>query len=257
MNYKPFDGTISICDKVALITGAASGIGKATAFAFAKSGAKLVLIDMNPAVEDYAKELAEQFSVETLPVVCDLTLSATGKMIVDKTDEKFGRIDILASVAGIGLVDYAVNLTEEMWDKTMLVNAKAPFLLCQAVGRYMIKQGGGKIVDVASQGGVIATDRHVAYTASKAALIGMIKTLALEWGQYNINANLVSPTVVLTEMGERIWQGEDAVLMKKKIPSGRFCYPDEIAAAILFLSSDAANMINGENLLVDGGYTVQ
>ena len=93
MNYKPFDGTISICDKVALITGAASGIGKATALAFAKSGAKLVLIDMNPAVEDYAKELAEQFSVETLPIVCDLTLSATGKMIVDKTDEKFGRID--------------------------------------------------------------------------------------------------------------------------------------------------------------------
>lgn len=90
MNYKPFDGTISICDKVALITGAASGIGKATALAFAKSGAKLVLIDMNPAVEDYAKELAEQFSVETLPIVCDLTLSATGKMIVDKTDEKFG-----------------------------------------------------------------------------------------------------------------------------------------------------------------------
>lgn len=257
MNYKPFDGTISIKDKVALITGAASGIGKATAVAFAMSGAKLVLIDMNPAVEAVASEFAAKYSVETMPVVCDLTDASTGKMIADKTKERFGRIDILASVAGVGLVDYAINMTEDMWDKTMLINAKAPFFLCQAIGREMIAQGGGKIVCVASQGGVIATDRHVAYTASKAALIGMVKTLALEWGQYNINANLVSPTVVLTEMGERIWQGEDAVLMKKKIPSGRFCYPDEIAAAILFLSSDAANMINGENLLIDGGYTVQ
>ncbi|MDO4311505.1 MAG: D-threitol dehydrogenase [Eubacteriales bacterium] len=257
MNYKPFDGTISIKDKVALITGAASGIGKATALAFAKGGARLVLIDMDPAVEDYAKELADEYGVETLPIVCDLTPVTAGPMIVEKADARFGRIDILASVAGIGLVDYAVNITEEIWDKTMLINSKAAFFLCQAVGKYMIKQGGGKIVAVASQGGVIATDRHVAYTASKAALIGTIKTLALEWGKYNINANLVSPTVVLTEMGERIWEGEMGVEMKKKIPSGRFCYPDEIAAAILFLASDAANMINGENLLVDGGYTVQ
>lgn len=257
MNYKPFDGTISIKDKVALVTGAANGIGKATVHAYAKSGAKIVLIDMNPDVAEFADEIAQQYGIETLPVVCDLTDMKSGQMIVDKTLERFGTIDILASVAGVGLVDYAIGMTEEMWDKTMLVNLKAPFFLCQAVGRAMMELGGGKIICVASQGGVIATDRHVAYTASKAGLIGMVKTLALEWAQYNINANLVSPTVVLTEMGEKIWQGDDAVQMKKKIPCGRFCYPDEIAAAILFLSSDAANMINGENLLIDGGYTVQ
>ena len=158
---------------------------------------------------------------------------------------------------GVDIFEKLVTRGYYFVDKTMLINAKAAFFLCQAVEKYMIRQGGGKIVAVASQGGVIATDRHAAYTASKAALIGTIKTLALEWGKYNINANLVSPTVVLTEMGERIWEGEMGVEMKKKIPSGRFCYPDEIAAAILFLSSDAANMINGENLLVDGGYTVQ
>ena len=96
MNYKPFDGTISIKDEAALITGAANGIGKAAALAFAKGGAKLVLIDMNPEVEDYAKELAKEYGVETLPVVCDLTPVTAGPMIVEKTDARFGRIDILA-----------------------------------------------------------------------------------------------------------------------------------------------------------------
>lgn len=257
MNYKPFDGTLSLKDRVALVTGAANGIGLATAKAYAVAGAKVVLIDISAKAEEVAKELEATYGVETLTILCDLTDSAAGQKIVDLTLERFGRIDILASVAGIGLVDYAVDLTEEVWDKTMLINAKAPFLLCQAVGRAMIRQGGGKIVCVASQGGVIATARHVAYTASKAALIGMTKTLALEWAQYNINANLVSPTTCLTEMGERIWAGEKGVEMRSKIPCGRFCYPDEVAAAIIFLSSDAANMINGENLLVDGGYTVQ
>ena len=139
----------------------------------------------------------------------------------------------------------------------MLINAKAPFLLCQAVGRAMIKQGGGKIVCVASQGGVIATDRHIAYTASKAALIGMTKNIGTGMGEVQHQCKLGFPTTCLTEMGEKIWQGEMAEEMKRKIPCGRFCYPDEVAAAILFLSSDAANMINGENLLIDGGYTVQ
>ena len=138
MNYKPFDGSFSIKDKVALVTGAASGIGKATAIAFAKAGAKLVLIDMSPAVEGFAKELTDEFGAETLPVVCDLTPVSAGPMIVEKADERFGRIDILASIAGVGLVDYAVDITEELWDKTMLINSKAAFFLCQAVGKYMI-----------------------------------------------------------------------------------------------------------------------
>jgi len=225
MNYKPFEGEITVKNKVTLITGAANGIGKSTSYVFAKSGAKIVLIDIDEKIEKMAEDISNANGVETLAIVCDLTEKRVYEKIVSKTMAHFGCIDILANIAGIGLVDYAISLQEEMWDKTMLLNVKVPFMLSQAVGKVMIEQKWGRIVCVASQGGVIATERHVAYTASKAALIGMAKTLALEWAQYNINVNIVSPTVVLTEMSERIWQGEAAKEMRKKYHAGDLPIP--------------------------------
>ena len=138
----------------------------------------------------------------------------------------------------------------------MAINLKAPFLLSQEVGRRMITAGGGKIINIASQAAVIALDRHVAYCASKAGLIGMTRVLALEWVEYGITVNAISPTIVLTELGKKAWAGRVGEDMKRRIPVGRFAQPEEVAAAALFLASAAADMITGENLIIDGGYTI-
>jgi NAD(P)-dependent dehydrogenase (short-subunit alcohol dehydrogenase family) len=121
----------------------------------------------------------------------------------------------------------------------------------------MIAQGSGRIVNMASQAGTVAIEGHVAYCASKFAVIGMTRCLALEWGRHGITANTISPTVVLTELGRKAWAGEKGEAMMRQIPVGRFAEPEEIAAAALFLASDMARMINGADLVVDGGFTIK
>lgn len=257
VHYTKFDGTIDFTGKVALITGAANGIAKATAEIFARKHANLILIDIQDTVVDYASELARQFGIVTMGRTCDITNQEQTQVIIDEAVARFGKIDILCNIAGAVELEDAESLPEAFWDKMMNINAKATFLMSQKVGRVMIANGGGKIVNIASQAGFVAIDKHVAYTASKAAVIGMTKVLALEWAEHNINVNAVSPTVVLTEMGAKAWQGEVAENMKRTIPCGRFAYPDEIAGAIMFLVSEGANMITGENLVVDGGFTIK
>lgn len=246
----------SLSGKVALVTGAAQGIGEAIALLFAEKGADLALVDLKKEVADVAQKI-ERMGRRSLYIVADLTDFSRLPQVVEKVLEAFGKIDILVNNAGIVLLDDAENLSEEYWDKTMAVNLKAPFLLSQLVGREMIKRRSGKIINIASQAGIVALDRHVAYCASKAGLISMTKVLALEWGEFGINVNAIAPTVVLTELGKKAWAGEVGEAMKQKIPLRRFALPEEIAAAALFLASDASNMVTGETLVVDGGYTIQ
>jgi NAD(P)-dependent dehydrogenase (short-subunit alcohol dehydrogenase family) len=131
-------------------------------------------------------------------------------------------------------------------------------MMAQAFGAYLIENKlPGCIVNIASQAGVIALDKHAAYCASKGGVISMSRVLALEWGKYNIRVNCVSPTVVLTELGHRAWDGSAGDVLKKEIPAGRFAEPDEIAGVIAFLCTDTAAMITGHNLLIDGGYTIK
>jgi len=256
VEYKKVDGEFSLNGKVALVTGAANGIGKATANLYAKKGAKLIMVDLQESVHDAAKAVKDQYQAEVISLTGDITKEDSIQKMIDTALENFGTIDILANIAGAVELESAEKLPMEYWDKLMNVNARGTFMMCQHVGRVMIKNGGGKIVSVTSQASFIAIDKHVAYTASKAAIVGMTKVLALEWAKFGINVNAVAPTVVLTEMGEKAWQGEVAERMKRQIPCNRFAYPDEIAAAILFLSTNEANMITGENLVVDGGFTI-
>ena len=242
--------------KVALITGAARGIGLAIAECFANQGANLILVDLTDGVRQVAASLTER-GAETLPLVYDITLTDNVERLVAEGVGRFGRIDILVNNAGVVMLGDAETLPEQYWDSTMAVNLKAPFMMSQHVGRGMIQQGGGKIVNIASQAGIIALDKHVAYGASKAGIIGMTQVLAIEWAEYGINVNAVSPTVVMTELGKKAWSGEVGEAMKKKIPLGRFATPEQIAASVLFLASDAAEMVTGTNLVIDGGYTIQ
>ncbi|EIP98728.1 dehydrogenase of unknown specificity [Opitutaceae bacterium TAV1] len=256
MDFKPYDKNFSLQDRVAFITGAAAGIGRAIAELYYEKGAKLVLFDLNKDVSTLALQIAPDTS-RVLAISGDVTDTATRNAAVAAAIGRFGRIDILVNCAGVGLLDPAIDVTEERWDLTLDLNLKALFFLSQAVARHMIRQGGGRIINLASQAGIVALDRHVAYMASKAAIIGVTKVLALEWTPHNIQTNAISPTVVLTDLGRKAWAGEVGEAFRKKLPAGRFAYPEEIAACALFLASDAAAMITGANLVIDGGYTIQ
>lgn len=252
--YNGIDLDFSLSGKVAVITGGAAGIGYATAKFFVEKGAKVVLADLSPNVRQIAKELG----AGAIGVEGNVTDRAFPKAVVEAAAEAFGQVDILVNSAGIAILESAKDTSADSWNKTIDVNLSASFFMAQAIGRYMIESGiKGSIVNLASQAGVIALDKHVAYCASKGAIISMTQVLALEWGRHGIRVNAVSPTVVLTELGHKAWDGPAGDAFKAKMPSERFAQPEEIAACVGFLCSKAAAMITGHNLLIDGGFTIQ
>lgn len=212
------------------------------------------MLDIKEEVKDIAAKINPS---RTLALQVDITKKENIENTVAEIKKVYPKIDILANSAGVALLEKAEDLPEEYWDKTMELNLKGSFLMAQIIGREMIATGGGKIVNMASQASVIALDKHVAYCASKAAIVSMTQVLAMEWAPYNINVNAISPTVILTELGKKAWAGQVGEDMKKLIPAGRFGYPEEVAACALFLVSDAASLITGENLIIDGGYTIK
>lgn len=251
-----FTYTLALDSKVALITGAAAGIGKAIAEAYLDQGARVVLVDRNPEIEVIAAELSGASST-AVGIVADLTLSTSLEAAVKKAIASFGGIDILVNSAGVVELEPAETFSEANWDKTISINLKSVFMMCQAVGQHMLERGTGRIINLASQAGLVALDQHLAYCASKAGVISITKVLALEWSPRGVNVNAISPTVVLTELGRKAWAGEAGEAMKQKIPTRRFAEPEEIAMAALYLAGPGSGMISGENLVIDGGYTAQ
>jgi len=249
-----FEQGFDFSGKTVLVTGGAAGIGEASARLFAERGARLALLDRDARVTQAAQAMP---GTGHLGVVCDVADVAQLRAAVDEVVGQLGRIDVLVNNAGIARLDLAIDAKEADWDATMTVNLKAPFFLAQAVAGVMKAQGGGRIVNLASQASVIALERHAAYCASKAALVSMTQVLAVEWADWGITVNAVSPTVVETELGKKAWAGEVGEAMKRKIPTGRFAQPLEIAAAIAYLASPLAAMVTGANLVVDGGYSIQ
>jgi len=241
------DLSFSLADKVAVITGGASGIGAAIASAYAAKGATVVVLDL--------KVPAEPGDVAA--VACDVTDEASVAAAVDEVMRLHGRIDVLVNSAGVVQLAPAEELPLSAWNTTLAVNLTGTFLLCQAVGRIMLEQRRGKVINLASQAASVALQAHAAYCASKFGLVGLTKVLASEWAGRGVTANTISPTVVLTELGRKAWEGPKGDALKEQIPTGRFAYPEEVAAAAVFLASDAADMINGVDLLVDGGYTIR
>ena len=255
--YTPVYGEFSLKDQVAIVVGGAGGIGGASAEMYAKKGAKVVIVDIKDTVGEVAAELTAKYGTEAIGIQCDLTKPEQIKAVVEKTVETFGEINILLNSGGYVFLDEAEDIGFDEVEKQMYINAFGPLRMSQEVAKVMIRQGkGGKIVCITSQADFIAINKHVGYTMSKAALVGMIKVMALEWAEYGINVNGVAPTVVHTYMGERAWQGKVKDDMIEKIPAHRFAEVDEIAAAVLFLSCPESNMITGEDLVVDGGFTI-
>lgn len=242
--------------KVAIVTGAARGIGREIALVFAHSGADIILVDLlEKELMKTAKEI-DKIGRKNLSIAADISNIKQIEILVRDVLNEFNRIDILVNNAGVIDNNPATEVTEEQWDKTLNVNLKGLFFLSQTVGRHMIKERSGKIINIASQAGVIALDNHAAYSASKAGIISVTKTLALEWGKFNINVNAIAPTVILTPLGRKAWADPQVRSeMLKKIPLGRFGEPSEVASIALFLASEASNLITGSTIMADGGYT--
>jgi NAD(P)-dependent dehydrogenase (short-subunit alcohol dehydrogenase family) len=237
----------------ALVTGASKGIGLAIAHRLVAEGVQVVTGSRETTAE--LKELAGSGRLTAVEV--DLT-SETGPADLVAAALDGGPVDVLVNNAGLALNAPADQVSEEDWDTTLAVNLKAAFFCSQAVGRRMLARGRGRIVNVTSQAGVVALSDHAAYCASKAGLGMITKVLAVEWGPRGVAVNAVAPTVILTPLGERVW-GDPARggPMLARIPLGRFGQPVEVASVVAFLASDLAAMINGETILVDGGYTAQ
>jgi 3-oxoacyl-[acyl-carrier protein] reductase len=241
-------------NKVAIITGAGGGIGEATAKLFASEGAKIAVVDVNiEAAEKVAKEITDADG-EAFAMKVDVSSKEDVEKMVADVKEKFGKIDILVNNAGINRDSFAVKMKEEHWDQVIDINLKGTFLCSVAVSAAMGESGGGRIINTSSIG-ALGNMGQANYSASKAGVIGLTKTLALEFARGKIQVNCVAPGATKTPMTAGI-PDEIAEKLAKKIPLRRFAEPEEIAKAHLFFASDDASYITGQVLFVDGGISV-
>jgi len=248
------DKVFSFDHKIIVVTGGASGIGQAISKAFAAQGATVAVVDLE---ENKAIKIAEELGNSSRGFACDVANYESVNNVATAIQDVYKKVDVLVNSAGIVALAPAENLSLDAWNRTININLSGTFFMSQAIGKLMLSQGSGKIINMASQAASIALDEHAAYCASKFGVLGITKVLASEWAGRGINVNSISPTVVLTELGKKAWDGPKGDALKKLIPTGRFALPEEIAASALFLSSLAADMINGADLLVDGGYTIR
>lgn len=253
-----FVGRFSVTDKKALVTGASKGIGLEICKVLADAGADVVAVGRDRAGLDEAKAGVEAAGRECLTVEADLASIEQTRDAARQALNHYGVIDILVNNAGIALIDDLLDANVEDWDRTMAVNLRAPFLIAQALAPKMIERRAGKIVNISSQAGVIAIDQHAAYAASKGGLNMLTKVMCSEWSKHNIQVNAVCPTIILTPMGEQVW-GDKAKSqpMLDKTPLNRFGKPVEVADLVLFLASPASDLITGETVLIDGGFTAR
>ncbi len=253
------NGTGKFIGKVAFVTGAANGIGRATALAFAREGASVMVADVaHTRVEETAR-LIEKAGGKAHAIKCDVTVEKDIQSALDETIKVFGRLDLAFNNAG---VEESFNLTAEepteTWDRLMNINLRGTFLCMKYELQLMLKQGGGAIVNTSSGAGIIGVKGSPAYVASKHGLIGLTKAAALDYATDNIRVNAVCPGFIDTEMMQRFTGGtpEGRAKVIALEPMGRMGKPEEIADAVIWLCSNASSFVTGHALVVDGGQVI-
>jgi 2-deoxy-D-gluconate 3-dehydrogenase len=243
--------------KKALVTGAGRGIGKAVALGLARAGADIGLVARTESELNAVAGQVNQIGRQAVVAASDLTVTADIPALVNGLAGELGGIDILVNNAGTNIPQNSVDVTEAAWDSVMAINLKSCFFMAQAVGKVMIEQGrGGRIISITSQTGSVALIKRAAYCASKAGLNLVTKVLAMEWGPHEILVNAVAPTFVETEMTKPMLadpEFREYALAKNVLK--RFGTTDDVAGAVIYLASPAANLVTGHILLVDAGWT--
>jgi len=241
--------------KVALITGSTRGIGKEFALGFAREGADVIINGRNlDKAATVAKEI-ERHGVRSVAIGADVSSSQDVTRMVEEATGYFGRIDVLVNNAGINpFILEAEKIKEEGWDQTMNVNLKGVFLCCQAVGKKMIQQGGGKIINISSAAGILGEQGFLPYCVSKAGVMALTRILAYEWSKYNIRVNAIAPGFIAAGMNEPVLKKESLVSgLTQKVPLKRLGDAKEIVNVALFLASEDASYVNGTTIVADGG----
>ncbi|UXV35331.1 glucose 1-dehydrogenase [Staphylococcus sp. IVB6181] len=247
-------------DKVAIVTGGAMGLGQAMATALAQAGANIVIADIQ---EDVAAATAttirETEGVKATSLKVDVTNPDDVQKMVDDVVDEFGKIDILINNAGMTINAKAEEMTYEQWNKVINLNLNGVFLVAQAVGRQMIEQGYGNIINISSMSGIIANkpQEQCSYNASKAGVIMLTKSLAMEWSKYNIKVNTIAPGYMKTELTKPFFEQGGAMIddWMGFTPMGRPGLPEELGGIVVYLASDASSFAQGSVFTIDGGYT--
>jgi NAD(P)-dependent dehydrogenase (short-subunit alcohol dehydrogenase family) len=245
-------------DKVAIVTGARRGIGKAIALEMAREGAKVVVSDIELKECEAVCGEIKALGSEAIAVKCDVTKKHEVDGMVEKAVQKFGRLDIMVNNAGVYVAKPFTETAEKDWDFILNVNLKGMFLCASAAAKHMIRQKAGKIISTASIAGKVGFADSSAYCASKGGIISMTRELAMELAPYNINVNAVAPGVIETNMTKGMLEDEKAkqgLLMG--IPLRRVGKPEDIAKAVVFLASEESGYVTGHTLVVDGGWITQ
>jgi NAD(P)-dependent dehydrogenase (short-subunit alcohol dehydrogenase family) len=251
--------TFDLRGKIALVTGAARGIGNSLALALANAGADVALglRDVKTGADLVGQ--IEAMGRRALPLQMDITKMDQISTAVEQTVARFGRIDILVNNAGLGPENPAESVTEPDFDLTVAVNLKGTFFVSQAVGKVMIRQGFGRIINLGSQAGTVALPGESIYCMTKAAIAHLTKCLAVEWGKHNITVNAVAPTFIVTPGTEAALADPTmkADILERIAGLHRVGTPMDVAGAVIFLASAAASLITGDTLLIDGGWTAR
>jgi NAD(P)-dependent dehydrogenase (short-subunit alcohol dehydrogenase family) len=243
--------------KVAVITGASQGIGRDMAKLLGHAGARVALVARN---EEKLRALAAEMKdegIDTMFYPCDITKVDHISEMMTQVYNHFGQIDILINNAGINIPKPADEVTEKDWDTVLDLNLKSAFFCCQAAGKYMKEQNKGKIINISSQMALVGYFNRAAYCSSKGGVMQLTRSLAIEWSSHQINVNSIAPTFIETPMTEKMFDDlkfKSEVL--SRIPLGRLAKSEDLFGALLFLSSSASDMVTGQTLFVDGGWTV-
>ena len=246
----------SLAGRVALVTGAASGLGRAIAIGFADAGARVRCVDRDAEGND---EVARSIGEAADSCTADVTDAEVVTAAVDGLVADAGRIDVLVNSAGIGGRSPAVDYPEDLWDSVMEINLRGTYLACRAAGRHMVAAGSGSIINIASVGGLAGFPGSLGYQASKGGVVALTRTLAIEWAPQGVRVNAIAPSQFESAIVLAQWEKEPGMRAdwESRTPLGRIGQPDEIVGPAVFLASEAAAMVTGHILAVDGGYLAQ